>query len=144
MLFDRGVHGNDRCTRCRRPLARCLNGKRIASLVFGLRRVLVGRRAQFFQLAVGRLLRNFRVAYRAANLDREQAAFPDAISMSPVAFSPQFATVVDAEQSEAAHAKDTDIQFVAATTSAKAATVDKRNVEILVFIRIPHNDVSAK
>ncbi|WP_354066857.1 hypothetical protein [Bradyrhizobium sp. OAE829] len=58
--------------------------------------------------------------------------------MSPVEFSPQFASVVDAEQSEAAGAEDAGATLVAATISAKAATLDGCKMEVLVFIQIPH------
>jgi hypothetical protein len=54
-LFDRRVHRNYRRARGRRPLARCLDGKTIASLVSGLRLVFVGRQVELFQLAVRRL-----------------------------------------------------------------------------------------
>jgi hypothetical protein len=72
-LFDRCVHGDDRGAGRRRSFARGLDGKRIASPKFGLRSVLVGRRVQLLQLAACRFLRNLRVAYCAAYLDREQA-----------------------------------------------------------------------
>jgi hypothetical protein len=63
---------------------------------------------------------------------------PDATSMSPVEFSPQSASVADIEQSEAARAKDTDIKLGAPTISAKAATLDNRIVDFLVFMQNPH------
>lgn len=63
---------------------------------------------------------------------------PDATSMSPVEFSPQSASVTDVEQSDAARAKDTDIKLVAPTISAKAATLDNRIVDFLVFMQNPH------
>jgi len=40
-------------------------------------------------------------------------------------------------ESEAARAKDTDIKFVAPTISAKAATLDNRIVDFLVFMQKP-------
>src|SRR3954466_11387514 len=52
--------------------------------------------------------------------------------MSPVEFSPQFASSTSFEQSEAASAGDADIEPVAPTISAKAATFDNRMVELLV------------
>src|SRR5436190_20877902 len=58
---------------------------------------------------------------------------PDATLMSPVEFSPQFASSTNFEQSEAASAGDADIEPVAPTISAKAATLDNRMVELLVF-----------
>jgi hypothetical protein len=58
---------------------------------------------------------------------------PDLRSMSAVEFSPQSAGVTNVEQSEAARAKDTDIG--ATTISAKAAAVDDRIVDFLVFIQ---------
>src|SRR5882757_2459615 len=58
---------------------------------------------------------------------------PDATLMSPVGFSPQFASSTNFEQSEAASAGDADIEPVAPTISAKAATLDNRMVELLVF-----------
>jgi hypothetical protein len=63
---------------------------------------------------------------------------PDTTSMSLVELSPQSASVPDREQSEAAHAKDTDIKLVAPTISAKAATLDNRIVDFLVFMQNPH------
>jgi hypothetical protein len=62
---------------------------------------------------------------------------PDATSMKPVEFSPQSASSTNIGQSEAARAKDTDIKFVAATISAKAATLDNRIVDFLVFMQNP-------
>jgi hypothetical protein len=59
---------------------------------------------------------------------------PDATLMSPVEFSPQFASSTNFEQSEAASAGDADIEPVAPTISAKAATLDNRMVELLVSI----------
>ena len=61
---------------------------------------------------------------------------PAAMSMSPVEFSPQFASVVDAEQSGAAGAEDAGATLVAATISARAAALDKRIVNFLVFMQI--------
>ena len=60
---------------------------------------------------------------------------PDTTSMSLVELSPQSASVPDSEQSEAAHAKDTDIK---PTISAKAATLDNRIVDFLFFMQNPH------
>ena len=71
MLFDRRVHRNDRRAGSRRPLTRYLDDETVASLVPGLRLVLVTRQVELLQLAVGRLLRNLRVVYRAAYPDRE-------------------------------------------------------------------------
>jgi hypothetical protein len=62
---------------------------------------------------------------------------PDATSISPVEFPPQSASVTNLEQSEAARAKDTDIKLVAPTISAKAATLDNRIVDFLVFMQNP-------
>jgi hypothetical protein len=60
---------------------------------------------------------------------------PHATLMSPVEFSPQSASSADVGQSEAASAKDTDIKLVAPTISAKAASLDNRIVDFLVFSR---------
>jgi hypothetical protein len=62
---------------------------------------------------------------------------PDTTSMSLVELSPQSASVADIEQSEAARAKDTGIKLVAPTISAKAATLDNRIVDFLVFMQKP-------
>src|ERR1044072_3034739 len=62
---------------------------------------------------------------------------PDATSMSPVEFSPQSASVTDVGQSEAASAGDANIEPVAATVSAKAATLESRMAGFLVFM---HSD----
>ncbi|MEH2520719.1 hypothetical protein V1279_006292 [Bradyrhizobium sp. AZCC 1610] len=56
--------------------------------------------------------------------------------MSPVEFSPQSASSANFGQSEAANAKDADIEPVAPTPSAKAATLDNRIVDFLVLM--PH------
>src|SRR6267142_2227108 len=53
---------------------------------------------------------------------------PDATLMSPVEFSPQSASATNVGQSEAASARDTDIEPVAPTISAKAATLENRIV----------------
>ena len=53
---------------------------------------------------------------------------PDVRSIWLVEFSPQSASVVDIEHSEAARAKDTDIRLGTQTISAKVATSDKRIV----------------
>jgi hypothetical protein len=58
---------------------------------------------------------------------------PDATSMSPVEFSPQSASVTDIEQSEAARAKDTGVKPAVPATSARAATLDNRMVDLLAF-----------
>ena len=63
---------------------------------------------------------------------------PDTTSMLMVELSPQSASVADIEQSEAARAKDTGIKLVAPTISAKAATLDNRIVDFLVFMQNPH------
>jgi hypothetical protein len=63
---------------------------------------------------------------------------PDTTSTSLVEFSPQSASVADIEQSEAAHANDTDIKLGTPTMSAKAATLDNRIVDFLVFMQDPH------
>jgi hypothetical protein len=49
--------------------------------------------------------------------------------MSPLEFSPQSASSTNFEQSEAASAKDTDIEPVAPTISANAATLENRIVD---------------
>jgi len=66
---------------------------------------------------------------------------PDAMSMSAVEFSPQSASVVDIEQSEAVRASDMDIRLGTPTISAKAATFDNRIVDFLVFVQT-HTDQS--
>src|SRR6266581_6087273 len=66
---------------------------------------------------------------------------PDATLMSPVEFSPQSASSTNFGQSEAASARDTDIEPVAPTISAKAATLDNRIVDFLVFMKT-HTDQS--
>jgi len=58
--------------------------------------------------------------------------------MSLVELSPQSASVVDVEQSGAPRAKDTGIELVAPTMSAKAATLDNRIIAFLVFMQNPH------
>src|SRR6266404_3109592 len=65
---------------------------------------------------------------------------PDMTLMSPVEFSlsPQSASSANVGQSEAASAKDTDIELVAPTISAKAATFDKRIVDFLVLMQNLH------
>jgi hypothetical protein len=75
-LFDRRVHGDDRCARNRRPVTGCLNGKSIASLISSLRRVFEGGYVELFQLAVCRLLRNVRATHRAADPDWKSATSP--------------------------------------------------------------------
>jgi hypothetical protein len=58
--------------------------------------------------------------------------------MSLVELSPQSASVADIEQSEAARAKDTGVEPIAATISAKATTSDSRIVDFLVSMQTPH------
>jgi hypothetical protein len=58
--------------------------------------------------------------------------------MSLVELSPQSASAADIEQSEAARANDADIKLGAPTISAKAATLDNRIVDFLVFMQNPH------
>ncbi len=58
---------------------------------------------------------------------------PDATLMSAVEFWPQSASSANFEQSEAATAADTGIEPEAPTTSAKAATLDNRILDFLVF-----------
>src|SRR3989442_5687476 len=58
---------------------------------------------------------------------------PDATLMSPVEFSPQSASSTNIGQSAAASAGDTDIDPATPTISAKAATLDNRIVDVLVF-----------
>jgi hypothetical protein len=55
--------------------------------------------------------------------------------MSPVEFSPQSASATNVGQSEAASAGGTDIAPVAPTISAKAANLDNRIVDVLVFMQ---------
>jgi hypothetical protein len=55
-----------------------------------------------------------------------------------VELSPQSASVADIEQSEAARANDADIKLGTPTISAKAATLDIRIVDFLVFMQNPH------
>jgi len=59
---------------------------------------------------------------------------PDATLMSPLEFSPQSASSINFEQSEAASARDRDIEPVAPTISANAATLDNRKLGFLVFM----------
>src|SRR5262245_60893252 len=75
-LLDRRVDGDDRAAGRRRSLARRLDRETVAALVAGLRLVLVGRDAEFLQLAARRLLRDLRAGDGAAQLDRELAALP--------------------------------------------------------------------
>jgi hypothetical protein len=63
---------------------------------------------------------------------------PDATSMSPVEFSPQSASVADIEQFGAVRANDTDVKLGAPTSSAKAAILDNRIVDFLIFMRDAH------
>ena len=60
---------------------------------------------------------------------------PETTSMSLVELSPQSARVADTEQSEAARAKDTDIEPIASTISAKATSLDIRVVDFLVSMQ---------
>jgi hypothetical protein len=64
--------------------------------------------------------------------------FPDATLMSPVEFSPQSASSTNFGHSEAASARDTDIEPVAPKISAKAAILDNRIIEFLIFMQNPH------
>ena len=75
-LFDCRVHGNYRRAGSRRPLARCFDGKGVASLISSLRLVFVSRYVELFQLAVCRLLKNLRATHRAAHPDRKLATLP--------------------------------------------------------------------
>jgi hypothetical protein len=59
---------------------------------------------------------------------------PDVRSMSAVEFSPQSASATDIEQSDAAHAEDTDMKLDAPPVSTKAAILDNRVVDILALI----------
>jgi hypothetical protein len=63
---------------------------------------------------------------------------PDTTSMSLLELSPQSTSVVDIEQSEAARAKDTDVEPVASTISAKATTLDNRLLDFLGSMQTPH------
>ena len=63
---------------------------------------------------------------------------PDATLMSPFEFWPQSASSTNLGQSEAASARDADIEPAAPTISAKAATLDNRMVDFLVFVQNPH------
>src|SRR5882757_9635213 len=58
---------------------------------------------------------------------------PDATLMSPVEFSPQSASSTNFGQSEAASAGDAAIEAEVPTISAKAAILDNRIVDFLVF-----------
>ena len=60
---------------------------------------------------------------------------PDATLMSAVEFWPQSASSANFGQSEAASALGTDIEPVAPTISAKAATLDNRIVDFLIFVQ---------
>src|SRR5689334_25403937 len=72
--------------------------------------------------------------FRSRMLIGNRQLTPDAMSMSPVEFSPQSARVTDAEQvGAAASATDTDIEPVAPTASAKTATLESRMAGFLVF-----------
>src|SRR3954451_2132754 len=69
---------------------------------------------------------------------------PDATLMSPIEFSPQSASSANFGHSEAASAKDTDIKLVAPTISAKAATLDNRIVDFLVFMQMQSRVISLR
>src|SRR5258707_15576567 len=60
---------------------------------------------------------------------------PEAMSISPDEFSPQSASVADIEQSEAARAKGTDVKLAVPATSARAAILDNRMVDLLVLVQ---------
>jgi hypothetical protein len=62
---------------------------------------------------------------------------PGATPMSPVEFSPQSASVIDVEQSEAARTKDTGSKPVTSTASDKATTLYNHVANLLVFIENP-------
>jgi hypothetical protein len=62
---------------------------------------------------------------------------PDAALMSPLEFWPQSASSTNFGQSEAASARDADIELATPTISAKAATLDNRIVEPFIRIRRP-------
>ena len=62
---------------------------------------------------------------------------PGAASMSPVEFSPQSASVIDVEQSEAARTIDTGIKPVASTTSTKATTLHDHVADLLTLVKSP-------
>src|ERR1700740_1280073 len=68
---------------------------------------------------------------------------PDATLMSAVEFWPQSASSANFGQSEAASAGDTEIELVAPTTSAKAATLNKRIVNLLVFVKAQSTPLSS-
>ncbi|WGR95428.1 hypothetical protein MTX26_06215 [Bradyrhizobium sp. ISRA443] len=58
-------------------------------------------------------------------------ASPDVTSMSPLEFSPQFASVTDIEHSEGAGAEDAGMKLAASTTRPTAATFGSRALNIL-------------
>ncbi|WP_407148541.1 hypothetical protein [Bradyrhizobium sp. ORS 86] len=60
---------------------------------------------------------------------------PDVTSMSPLEFSPQFASVTDIEHSEGAGAEDTGMTLAASMTSATAASFGNRVVDILILMQ---------
>jgi hypothetical protein len=62
---------------------------------------------------------------------------PGATPMSPVEFSPQSASVIEVEQSEAARTKDTGIKPAASAMSAKATALDDPVVDFLIFMQNP-------
>src|SRR3954470_24139383 len=62
---------------------------------------------------------------------------PDAMTIEPVEFAPQSASVINAEQSEAARAKDRRVKLVTPTTRTKAATLDNRIVDFPLFLQDP-------
>jgi hypothetical protein len=63
---------------------------------------------------------------------------PDVTLMSPVEFSPQSANSTNFGQSEAASAGDADIEPVAPAISAKAATLDNRIADSLIFKNVAY------
>jgi len=64
---------------------------------------------------------------------------PDTTSTLLVELSPQSASVVEIEQSEAARANDADIEPWVPTISAKAATFDNRIPDFLFPARFEQN-----
>ncbi|WP_407166797.1 hypothetical protein [Bradyrhizobium sp. ORS 111] len=60
---------------------------------------------------------------------------PDVTSMSPLEFSPQFASVTDIEHSEGAGAGDAGMTLAASMTSATEASFGNRVVDILILMQ---------
>ena len=82
-----------------------------------------------------RLLRNLGAGHRAAYPDREQATFSGRdVNVAGRVLAP-VRQLVDAEQSDAARAEDTDTALVAATIS-KAAILEDRMVDFPVSMQI--------